>query len=127
MRDWLGMLNNNKANITDELVKARVYQAKLPGAWEAQQSYRAHLKKLAEDPGSHQWYDLSGRLSRFEKPLALAWGKDDEFAPVELAFNIQKALPNLTEFHLIEGSGHHVQNDQYEFFNNVATKFFLDA
>jgi pimeloyl-ACP methyl ester carboxylesterase len=43
---------------------------------------------------------------------------------VELAERIRAALPNLTEFHIVDGSGHQVQNDQPEKFNEIALRFF---
>lgn len=125
MRAWLGMLLHNKENITDEIVKSRVRVASLPGSSEAQASYWNHMQKLKDEPNLHQWYDLSHRLPRMTIPLALIWGKNDQFAPVELAERLKAALPNLTELHVVEGSGHQVQNDQPEVFNRIITEFFL--
>lgn len=125
MRDWLNMLLNNKENITDELVKGRVRVASIPGSSEAQESYRQHMLKLKDDANLHQWYDLSHRLPRMTIPMALIWGNDDQFAPVELAHRLHKALPNLQEFHLVDGAGHQVQNDRPDEFNRLITEFFL--
>ena len=127
MRDWLGMLLNNKERITDELIKRRVEYGNLPGAVEAQKSYRNHSNRIKKDPNLHQYFDISHRLPRVTFPLALVWGKDDRFAPTELATNLQKVLPNLKEFHLVEGSGHQVQNDQPDKFNEIAINFFLNG
>jgi len=91
---------------------------------EAQKSYRAHMAKIRQDPNLHQWYDISTRLPRVTFPLALVWGKNDRFASIELAEGIKAKLPNLTEYHLIDGSGHQVQNDQPEKFNEIALRFF---
>lgn len=124
MRDWLEMLLNNKDRITDDLLERRVRVANLPGSMEAQKSYREHMAKIRQDPNLHQWYDISQRLPKVTFPLALVWGKDDRFAPVELAERIRAALPNLTEFHIVDGSGHQVQNDQPEKFNEIALRFF---
>ena len=124
MRDWLSMLLHNKDRITDDLVRRRVAYGNLPGAIEAQQSYRAHSARIREDPNLQQWFDLSTRLPRATFPLALVWGKEDQFASPELAAGLKAALPNLTEFHLVEGSGHQVQNDQPEKFNEIAVRFF---
>ena len=127
MRDWLGMLINNKERITDQLVKRRVEYGNLPGAVEAQKSYRSHSSRIKTDANLHQYFDISQRLPKVTFPLGLVWGKNDRFAPIELAENIKKALPNLTEFHLVEGSGHQVQNDQPDKFNEIAINFFLNA
>ncbi len=127
MRAWLGMLLFNQANVTDELVKGRVRVALLPGSAEAQASYWQHMQKLKVDTNLHQWYDLSHRLPRMTTPLGLIWGRNDRFAPVELAERLRQALPNLTEYHVVDGAGHQVQNDQPDIFNRLATKFFLRA
>ncbi len=125
MRAWLGMLIHNKVNITDAIVDSRVRVALLPGSAEAQASYKRHIQRVKEDANLHQWYDLSHRLPRMTIPMALTWGKNDQFAPIELADRLVKALPNLTEYHPVEGSGHQVQNDQPEIFNRLITDFFL--
>ena len=124
MRDWLEMLLNNKDRITDDLLERRVRVANLPGSMEAQKSYREHMAKIRRDSNLHQWYDISQRLPKVTFPLALVWGKDDRFAPVELAERLRAALPNLDEFHIVDGSGHQVQNDQPEKFNEIALRFF---
>lgn len=123
MRAWLGMLLHNKDRITDDIVRRRVAYGNIPGAIEAQQSYRAHSAKIKEDPNLQQWFDISTRLPKATFPMALIWGKEDQFASPELASGLRAALPNLTEFHLVEGSGHQVQNDQSEKFNEIAVRF----
>ena len=125
MRAWLGTLLYNKDRITDELVERRVRLAALPGAAEAQKSYWEHMAKIRVDPNLKQWYDVSQRLPKVTIPLALVWGKEDQFAPVELAHRLREALPNLKEFHLVDKAGHQVQNDQPEKFNEIALQFFL--
>ena len=104
-------------------MRRRVAYGNLPGAIEAQQSYRAHSARIREDPNLQQWFDISARLPKATFPLALVWGKEDQFASPELAAGLKAALPNLTEFHLVEGSGHQVQNDQPEKFNEIAVRF----
>ncbi len=125
MRGWLGMLLHNKQNISDELVRERVRLGLLPGAAEAQVSYRKHMQLVKSDPNLRQWFDISHRLPQVTIPMALVWGKDDQFAPLELGTRIKSLLPNLQEFHVVEGAGHQVQNDQPEKFNELITKFFL--
>jgi|RhiMethySRZTD1v2_1073278.scaffolds.fasta_scaffold374285_2 pimeloyl-ACP methyl ester carboxylesterase len=123
MRAWLEMLLFNKDRITDELLDGRVRLACLPGAVEAQNSYRNYMRRIANEPSLQQWYDISQRLPKVTFPLALFWGKDDCFAPVELAYRIRDALPNLKGFYLVENSGHQVQNDQPEKFNQLVIDF----
>jgi pimeloyl-ACP methyl ester carboxylesterase len=124
MRAWLEMLLYNKDRISDDLLDRRVHVANLPGSMEAQKSYREHMAKIRRDPALNQWYDISQRLPKVNFPLALVWGKEDHFAPIELAERLRAALPNLTEFHFVEKSGHQVQNDQPEKFNEIALQFF---
>lgn len=125
MRDWLGMLIYNKENITDELVRARVKLGLLPGAAEAQNSYRQQMKLVKTDPNLRQWYEIGHRLPQVTIPMALIWGANDEFAPVELGHRMRDMLPNLKAFHVVDGAGHQVQNDQPEQFNKLITEFFL--
>jgi len=56
-------------------------------------------------------------------PIALFWGKEDRFAPTELAYRMRDALPNLKGFYLVENAGHQVQNDQPEKFNQLVIDF----
>jgi pimeloyl-ACP methyl ester carboxylesterase len=123
MRAWLEMLLFNKDRITDELLDGRVRLACLPGASEAQQSYRDFLRRIAKDPTLQQWYDISQRLPKVTFPIALFWGKEDRFAPTELAYRMRDALPNLKGFYLVENAGHQVQNDQPEKFNQLVIDF----
>ena len=126
MRDWLSMLLHNKQNITDELVRERVRLGQLPGAAEAQASYRKHMQLIKSNPNLRQWFDISNRLPQMTTPMALVWGKDDQFAPIELGNKIKALLPNLQNFYVVEGAGHQVQNDQPEKFNELITNFFLN-
>jgi len=123
MRAWLEMLLFNKDRITDELLDGRVRLACLPGASEAQQSYRGFSRRIAKDPTLQQWYDISQRLPKVTFPIALFWGKEDRFAPTELAYRMRDALPNLKGFYLVENAGHQVQNDQPEKFNQLVIDF----
>jgi pimeloyl-ACP methyl ester carboxylesterase len=125
MRDWLSMLLHNKDRISDELLRERVRLGNLPGAAEAQASYRKHMQLCRTDPNLKQWYDISNRLPRVTIPMELIWGANDEFASVELGKKMRDLLPNLRAFHMVEGAGHQVQNDQPEKFNELITKFFL--
>jgi pimeloyl-ACP methyl ester carboxylesterase len=123
MRAWLEMLLFNKDRITDELVEGRVRLSRLPGAVEAQKSYRVFSARIRSEPSLQQWYDISHRLPKVSFPVGLIWGKEDRFAPVELAFKLRDALPNLTGFYLVDNAGHQVQNDQPDKFNDLAIEF----
>lgn len=125
MRAFLETLVYDKSRITEELVESRVRVAALPGALEANRAGSAFQEKLAKDPNLQQVADIRHRLPRVTFPLCLIWGREDRFAPVELAYQLKELLPNLTEFHVLEHSGHQCQNDHVERFNEIATAFFL--
>jgi pimeloyl-ACP methyl ester carboxylesterase len=124
MRRFLETLCHDRAGITDELVESRVTMARLPGAQEAQRSHGVIRGRLRSDPNLRQIFDLTNRLPKVAIPLCLIWGKEDRFAPVDQAYALQKLLPNLTELHVLEHSGHQCQNDEVERFNEIALKFF---
>lgn len=125
MRRFLEALCQDRAGITDELVESRVKMAQLPGAQEAQRSHGAIRARLRTDPNLRQIFDLTNRLPKVTIPMCLVWGREDRFAPVDQAYALQKLLPNLTELHVLEHSGHQCQNDEVEGFNAIALKFFL--
>jgi pimeloyl-ACP methyl ester carboxylesterase len=57
----------------------------------------------------------------------MIWGKEDRFAPIEeLGYPLRDMLPNLRAFHVFEHSGHQVQNDEVEKFNQVVVDFLLE-
>ena len=124
MRRFLETLCHDRAGITDELVESRVKMALLPGALEAQRSHGAIRARLRTDPNLRQIFDLTNRLPKVAIPLCLIWGQEDRFAPVDQAYALQKLLPNLTELHVLEHSGHQCQNDEVERFNAIALEFF---
>jgi pimeloyl-ACP methyl ester carboxylesterase len=127
MRRFLETLCHDRAGITDELVESRVKMALLPGAPEAQRSHGAIRARLRTDPNLRQIFDLTNRLPKVTIPMCLIWGKEDRFAPVDQAYALQKLLPNLTELHVLERSGHQCQNDEVERFNEIALRFFRAA
>jgi pimeloyl-ACP methyl ester carboxylesterase len=125
MRRFLETLVHDRTHITDELVDDRVRQALLPGAQEAQRSHGAMRARLRTDQNLRQVFDLTHRLPAVTIPMCLVWGQQDRFAPVEQAEALRKLLPNLTELHLLQHSGHQCQNDEVDRFNEIAVRFFL--
>lgn len=125
MRAWLELLLHNRDKVSRDLIEDRIRLASLPGAVQAQRSYWEYGAKMRDDPSLQQWFDIRHRLPRLTIPMAIVWGKEDRFAPVDLAYKLREALPSLREFHLIENAGHQLQNDQPELFNEIASRFFL--
>ena len=124
MRRFLETLCHDRAGITDELVESRVAMARLPGAQEAQRSHGAIRARLRTDANLRQIFDLTNRLPKVTIPMCLIWGQQDRFAPVDQAHALGKLLPNLTELHVLQQSGHQCQNDEVERFNEIALEFF---
>jgi 2-hydroxy-6-oxonona-2,4-dienedioate hydrolase len=89
-----------------------------------QQKYR---ERLRTDPNLRQQYSLLHRLQELTIPTIMIWGKEDRFAPIEdLGYPLRDMLPNLRAFHVFEHSGHQVQNDEVEKFNQVVVDFLLE-
>jgi 2-hydroxy-6-oxonona-2,4-dienedioate hydrolase len=123
MRAFLETLLHDTSRITDELVESRVRMASRPGVLEANRRSIAAAALEAADPNLQQRVDLRHRLPRVTIPLCLVWGREDRFAPLALGYELEKRLPNLREFHVLEAAGHQCQNDAPERFNEIAAKF----
>jgi len=126
MRAMLEGIVKNHDGITNELVDMRLKAATMPGALEAQRSQSSYRERLKSDPNLYQLYSLRHRLPEITIPTIMIWGKQDRFAPVELGYQMREMLPNLTAFHVFENSGHQVQNDEAEKFNQVVTDFLRE-
>lgn len=113
-------------NITQEQLQRRFEQATLPGVTEAQKSFITHFREtLKTDAQAAQWFSIRNRLPELDIPIHFVWGRHDVFATPDLAEGIESMLPNAT-FEWFEESGHVVQNDESERYNQVALKFFFD-
>ena len=123
MRAMLEGIVHDRSGITDELVDMRLKAATMPGAAEAQRTQISYRERLKSDPNLRQQYSLKNRLPELTIPAIMIWGKLDRFAPIELGYQLRELLPNLTAFHVFENSGHQVQNDEYEKFNQVVIDF----
>jgi 2-hydroxy-6-oxonona-2,4-dienedioate hydrolase len=89
-----------------------------------QQKYR---QRLQADANLRQQYSLLQRLPELTIPTIMIWGKEDRFAPIEeLGYPLRDMLPNLRAFHVFEHSGHQVQNDEVEKFNQIVVDFLLE-
>ena len=123
MRAVINGLVYNKAVVTDELVDGRFTLATLPGAVEAQRSHNNYRQRLKTDANLRQQYSLKHRLPELTIPAIMIWGKEDRFAPIDLGYELRDMLPNLRAFHVFEKSGHQVQNDEVEKFNEIVVEF----
>ena len=126
MRAVLEGLVSNKAGITDELIEGRFKLATQPGAMRSQKLQQAYRARLQNDPNLRQSYSMLHRLPELTIPTIMIWGKEDRFAPIDdLGYPLRDMLPNLRAFHVFEHSGHQVQNDEVEKFNQVVVDFLL--
>lgn len=126
MRAVLDGLVSNKAGITDELIDGRFKLATQPGAMRSQKLQQNYRQRLQNDPNLRQQYSMLHRLPELTIPTIMIWGKEDRFAPIdELGYPLRDMLPNLRAFHVFEHSGHQVQNDEVEKFNQVVLDFLL--
>jgi len=126
MRAVLEGLVSNKAGITDELIEGRFKLATQPGAMRSQKLQQAYRQRLQNDPNLRQAYSMLHRLPELTIPTIMIWGKEDRFAPIDdLGYPLRDMLPNLRAFHVFEHSGHQVQNDEVEKFNQVVVDFLL--
>ena len=123
MRVFLESIVTDRTTVTDELVKSRNEAFHLPGVPEARKVFEATRTKVLEDPEWHQRYSLKGRLENLTTPTRFVWGKNDTFAPPELAYQLQPMIPNIgIEF--IENAGHQVQTDQPDLVHSMVIDFF---
>ncbi len=126
MRRFMTAIVNDPAKVTEELIESRWRLSQLPGAPEAKASILAY-RKLVEvvDPDPLQWqvFSVRHRLPKLTLPWCVIWGADDKTAPLPLAHELRELCPNITEFHVVEGAGHQVQNDKPEVFNPILLRF----
>jgi len=127
LRGLLKGLMHHPENITEEQLEKRYQQAQLTGVMEAQQSFLEYFRgQLKENPNQAQLFDIRHRLPRLTIPIRFIWGRHDIFASPELAEKLQKMVPN-AEFVFFEDSGHVVQNDEPERYNEAALEFFFNV
>ena len=66
----------------------------------------------------------SAQLSQLTVPWCMIWGGDDRSAPLDPLGNGMHAMFPEVPFHVVEGSGHQVQNDKPEECNRLLLEFF---
>ncbi|HLH22297.1 MAG TPA: alpha/beta fold hydrolase [Chloroflexota bacterium] len=124
IRAFLEVIVNDPARITDDLLDARFAAASLPGHREMMQSLGRYRELLANDPSERQVYDVRARLPLLTIPWCMIWGGADRSAPLDpLGKGLHAMFPDVP-FHVVEGSGHQVQNDKPEECNRLLREFF---
>jgi len=96
--------------------------AQRPGMAEARASLASYVSRLDSDSNLEQWFRLTGRLDKLRLPMALVWGVQDQFAPVELGRQLRTRLP-LTAYHEVDQASHWVFRDQVDRFAALLISF----
>lgn len=124
IRSFLEVIVNDRARLTDELIDARFAAASLPGHKEMMQSLGGYRQVLANNPSERQVYDVRARLPHLTVPWCMIWGGADRSAPLDpLGKGMHAMFPDVP-FHVVEGSGHQVQNDKPAECNRLLREFF---
>ena len=127
LRGFISGIQHHPEKVSEEKLKKRFGYAQLPGVPEVQASFLNYFrKKRLEDPQAAQWFNIRERLPTLDIPIHVVWGRHDIFATPDMADEMMALLPNAT-FEWFEDSGHVVQNDEPEHYNEVALKFFFDV
>jgi len=124
VRQFLRVIINDPAQITDELVEVRLRMAALPGHREMLESMRQYRTLLARDSSHQQVFDVRARLPLLTVPWCMIWGEQDRTAPLDPMGQELHALVPDVPFHVVPGSGHQVQNDKPEECNRLLLQFF---
>jgi pimeloyl-ACP methyl ester carboxylesterase len=124
LRAFLEVIVNDPARLTDELLNARFAAASLPGHKEMMQSLGRYREVIANDPSERQVYDVGARLPLLKVPWCMIWGGADRSAPLDPMGNGMHAMFPDVPFHVVEGSGHQVQNDKPDECNRLFLEFF---
>jgi pimeloyl-ACP methyl ester carboxylesterase len=124
LRKFIEVIVNDPARITDELIETRFAAASQPGHREMLESLGRYRRLIAEDSSYRQVFDVSGRLPQLRIPWCLIWGGADRSAPLDpLGLGLHRLFPDVP-FHVVEGSGHQVQNDKPQECNRLLLDFF---
>jgi pimeloyl-ACP methyl ester carboxylesterase len=127
LRAFLEVIVNDPAQLTDELLESRYAAASLPGHLEMHRSLDEYRKIVREDLDQQQVYMVRERLPKLQMPWCMIWGADDRSAPLEsLGRGMQELCPNVP-FHVVEGSGHQVQNDKPKECNRILREFLTQG
>jgi pimeloyl-ACP methyl ester carboxylesterase len=125
LRAFLEEIVLDKSTITDALIESRQKVVHLPGAVEARNAFEAANRGIASDRVLRDELDLRNKLPKLKIPTLFIWGVQDRFAPVELGYELQKLLPNIT-FEFLKGAGHQCQTDAPELVNQMVINFFKE-
>ena len=121
MRKFLLAIVNDESKVTDELVAVRQESALRPGIRESRAAFDGYRDRMAKDPKLVERFSLADSMPKFSIPAKFIWGNEDRFAPVSIAHQLEKLLPNIP-FDYVSG-GHQAQNDNPEVVNQMVIDF----
>lgn len=124
LRAFIEVIVNDHSKITNELIDARYAAAMLPGHREKHESMGRYRQVVVEHPSERQVYDVKRRLEQLTVPWSMIWGGGDRSAPLDpLGNGLHEMFPQVP-FHVVDGSGHQVQNDKPEECNRLLLESF---
>jgi pimeloyl-ACP methyl ester carboxylesterase len=124
MRKTMERIVKKKEAVTDELIKMRTMMANRD-----RECYAAGQKVQREelaDPNLFHAVNFKDRLDKITIPTIFLWGKDDVLAPVEMGYELEKALPNM-KFHFLEDCGHQAQTDRPQLVSQIFIEWFRNG
>lgn len=122
LRKFLYRNSSPDTPIPEELIQLRHKAATRPGVKEANDAFDAYIKRMNEEPKLWDRFCIKDSLPKLKIPGLFIWGKQDNIAPVETAYKLEKLLPNF-RFEYIENCGHQAQTDQPEVVNRLVIDF----
>jgi pimeloyl-ACP methyl ester carboxylesterase len=88
------------------------------------ESLGRYREVMAQNPSERQIYQVKERLQLLTVPWCMIWGGADRSAPLDpLGLGMHEMFPDVP-FHVVEGSGHQVQNDKPDECNRLLLEFF---
>ncbi len=125
LKNFMTLIVNDPAKLTDELIDLRFQTASRPGHKEMMQSIGRFRRLSLEDPNIHQAWFVRDRMKELKIPYCFIWGELDRSAPLDpQGLGLKALLPHIP-FHVVAGAGHQVQNDKPEECNRLLLDHFL--
>ncbi len=123
MRKMLIALVDDPANVTDELIDARIASATRAGAAESVKRFAVGNKYLETDPIMSGNFDMRQSLPIVTKliPTQFLWGEGDTMVMPSMGRQLEKLLPDV-RFVFIPGAGHQAQTDKPDLIADLVRK-----
>lgn len=125
MRMLMGEVVHDKSLVTDELVRARLAFARMPGA---QRAFLKTLRGLSNLFGFRRELvrDLHGWLGEIDQQVMVIWGKQDKLTPMHHLRFLEQGT-NAIRKRLYDGCGHLPHLEHADRFNADLTAFVADV